>query len=551
MFSVTLQSEGKEPKKFNFDKDEITIGRLSSSDITLNATNVSKQHSRIVFREQRYFIIDRKSTNGTFVNGNRVTVPISLKDGDKIYVGDFILVFEKTEGAAEAVAPADTAEKEVPVPPPLPPVENAAEPTPGESVDTDVPQLEEHDHEVENVEMDIYAEIKLELYIRAMDFDEFAEPEEFIRYRFDDEEFSESLYNKLEIILDEMELEEITDDLKESILTDTVQELVGYGPLEEMLFDDEIDEIFINGPEIIITRKGPIKEVSTGFFCCEESLFNIMVRILQPFNVLLEEDSALIDAVLPELRITGVMHPFTTGGTVLRLIKTPLKHLALDNLVESNVLTQEMADYIALALDDDKTIAVVSADEYDRSDLLEAFGSAIPLSNRIASYNTGTSVILPHPDMISLETAIGDVIESGALADADDLFTHLNKMAVDRLLVSNIDDTTALPLMMVLNNGLHSSIFSISGRNCKDAKSRLARMLRLAGHMDKDLADELINANIDIMVCIERYKSGEARLSCILEYNRDLDETIKRFTFKVESDTEEELVGEFVQDDSL
>jgi len=559
MFSITLQSEVTDPKTFNFDKDEITIGRLSSSDIPLNASNISKQHSRIVFREQRYFIIDRKSTNGTFVNGNRVTVPISLKNGDSIYVGDFILKFEKLEKDAVVTPPAaeestEVAEKDAPTPPPLPPVtaktteQAVVEPT--EPVESEE-EISEEDYEDKYLEMELFAELRLELYIRAMDFDEFAEPEEFIQYRFDDEEFSESLYKKLETILDEMELVDITDEQKETLLTDVVQELIGYGPLEELLFDDDIDEIFVNGPEILIVRKGPVKEVVSEYFCCEESLFNILVRILQPFNVVLEEDSTIINAVLPELTITGVMHPYSSNGSVLRLLKAPVNHLSLDDLVGNEVLTQEMADYLYLALENNNTICLTASDEYDRTDFLEALGAAVPLSNRIALYNAGTSVLLPHPDLVNLETAVGDVLEAESMVDPEDIIHHANKLAVDRLLLSNLDETTAVPLLMSLNSGMPGAIFTMFGISAKDALSRLSRMLRFGRNFDKDFTEELINSNIDIVLNVRRYKNGSAKLANVMQYNEDLSAFVNMFTFKVESETEEELLGEFKSDDSV
>jgi pilus assembly protein CpaF len=97
MFRLSLQTEGQEPKKFTFDQDEVTIGREPTSDIHLGTSNVSKRHARIVRREGRYFIVDRKSTNGSFVNGARVSTPQVLKSGDRIFIGDYVMIFDLDE----------------------------------------------------------------------------------------------------------------------------------------------------------------------------------------------------------------------------------------------------------------------------------------------------------------------------------------------------------------------------------------------------------------------------------------------------------------------
>jgi pilus assembly protein CpaF len=82
-----------------FDKPEVTIGRVQGNDIILPKGNVSKRHSRIVLKDGRFIIVDLKSTNGTYVNGRKITSPLVIKGGDKIYIGDFILGIEEGAGA--------------------------------------------------------------------------------------------------------------------------------------------------------------------------------------------------------------------------------------------------------------------------------------------------------------------------------------------------------------------------------------------------------------------------------------------------------------------
>ncbi|MDQ3299521.1 MAG: FHA domain-containing protein, partial [Myxococcota bacterium] len=91
MFTIIIQEKGGEQRRMVFNKPEVTIGRVQGNDIVLPKGNVSKRHARIVLKDGKFIIVDLKSTNGTYVNGRKITSPLVVKDSDKIYVGDFII----------------------------------------------------------------------------------------------------------------------------------------------------------------------------------------------------------------------------------------------------------------------------------------------------------------------------------------------------------------------------------------------------------------------------------------------------------------------------
>src|SRR5688572_21208019 len=94
MFVITVAEKTGGSEQLEFDKNEVTIGRLSGNDIVLAKGNVSKYHSRIVLKDGKFIIVDMKSTNGTFVNGKKIAAPQVLKFTDKIYIGDYIINVE-------------------------------------------------------------------------------------------------------------------------------------------------------------------------------------------------------------------------------------------------------------------------------------------------------------------------------------------------------------------------------------------------------------------------------------------------------------------------
>ncbi|MEZ4406713.1 MAG: ATPase, T2SS/T4P/T4SS family [Polyangiales bacterium] len=98
MLTLIVTEKGGTPKRMEFEKDEVTVGRVPGNDIVLPKGNVSKRHSRVVLQDGRFFVVDLKSTNGTYLNGRRITTPSVIRPGDKIYIGDFIVSVEM-EGA--------------------------------------------------------------------------------------------------------------------------------------------------------------------------------------------------------------------------------------------------------------------------------------------------------------------------------------------------------------------------------------------------------------------------------------------------------------------
>jgi pilus assembly protein CpaF len=104
VFSIVITEKGGAQRQLDIESPEISIGRLEDNDICLPKSNVSKHHARLVFKDERYVLLDQKSTNGTYVNGRRISAPMVVRKGDKIYIGDFILTLAAPGGTFEGVS---------------------------------------------------------------------------------------------------------------------------------------------------------------------------------------------------------------------------------------------------------------------------------------------------------------------------------------------------------------------------------------------------------------------------------------------------------------
>jgi type IV secretory pathway ATPase VirB11/archaellum biosynthesis ATPase len=117
MFTVVITEKGGKKQRLEFDEESVVIGRVTGNHVVLPRGNVSQQHCKIEHKGAEFKISDLGSTNGTYVNGRKISSPVSIAAGDKIYVGEFILGIEYDPVSQVAKIPAPPA---VHVPPPKP-----------------------------------------------------------------------------------------------------------------------------------------------------------------------------------------------------------------------------------------------------------------------------------------------------------------------------------------------------------------------------------------------------------------------------------------------
>ena len=102
MISIVISEKGGAERHEHHELSEVTIGRVKGNDILLPKGNVSKRHARLIVRDGRYIVTDLKSTNGTYVNHRRITHATLVREGDRIYIGDFVLRIEGDAGMKES-----------------------------------------------------------------------------------------------------------------------------------------------------------------------------------------------------------------------------------------------------------------------------------------------------------------------------------------------------------------------------------------------------------------------------------------------------------------
>ena len=126
-YQLIMRSGPTPGAAYTLEGDQITIGRDSTNGITINDAEISRRHARLTFQGGKYILEDLGSTNGTFVNGQRLAGPRVLKPGEVVSFGEqIVLVFEATnfDAGATVVSPraaaVPSASRPVMPPPPAP-----------------------------------------------------------------------------------------------------------------------------------------------------------------------------------------------------------------------------------------------------------------------------------------------------------------------------------------------------------------------------------------------------------------------------------------------
>jgi pSer/pThr/pTyr-binding forkhead associated (FHA) protein len=119
-FQFVMRSGPTPGVTFPLEGDQLTIGRDASNGVAINDAEVSRKHSRLSFQGGKYVVEDLGSTNGTFVNGQRLSGPVVLKPGDVVSLGEqIVLMYDamNSDPGATMAAPRRAARVE---PPPAP-----------------------------------------------------------------------------------------------------------------------------------------------------------------------------------------------------------------------------------------------------------------------------------------------------------------------------------------------------------------------------------------------------------------------------------------------
>jgi pilus assembly protein CpaF len=553
MLNVVLSEKGGSSKRLEFDKGEITIGRIQGNDIVLAKGNVSKHHTRIVLKDGKVIIVDLKSTNGTYVNGKKIAAPQVIKPTDKVYIGDYILnvdgngaggrvsdeeeepppeeeAAEEAEEEAEAASGQDDEGEPPPEeeeePPPRVPARSAparapaparaSAPVKSEPEGRRPMQKMSHAPKVDPAVARI-AKLQKEIHDRLIDY---LDLRRLDMDKLGDEELWKKTERAIGEILDQMDADgEIPGDVdREQLMTDVLNEALGLGPLEAFLADDDISEIMVNhANQIYIEKKGKLT-LSEKVFSSNQAVMGVIERIVAPIGRRIDESSPLVDARLKDgSRVNAIIPPLSLKGPCITIRKFKREKLQIEDLIKYKTVTPQMAEFLEMCVKARKNIVISGGTGSGKTTTLNIVSSFIPDDERIVTVEDAAELQMHQDHWIQLESRPPNLEGKGQITIRD-LVKNCLRMRPDRIVVGECRSGETLDMLQAMNTGHDGSLTTLHANTPRDAISRMETMVLMAG-MDlpiKAIREQIASA-VNIIVQQTRFSDGSRKICYITE----------------------------------
>ena len=529
-FAVVIHEKGGQPRRQEFDKNEVTIGRVQGNDIVLPKQNVSKKHSRIVVKDGKFIIVDLKSTNGTYVNGRKIASPMVIKETDKIYIGDFILSTEGTgastgvpepasaEPAAEPELPKVEPPRKAPAPPapaklvPSPPKPvaapskasppsgaatavsygspPAAAPSPKRDSDT-VPPVA-RSRPAAPVESD-KPQGPLDALIQYADNEGIVLPDTWTL----ESQIDEEVINRLTKQAESLE----TTGVSAPVL---VAELTGVGAIQPMLGDNAVTVIYVDGPNQITVESGETTQrIDDGF--SSAAAVSIAARRLIVGAGGVWNDGDASSAQGNGLSVSFVIHGSTPHLTVER---TSDDVTPIETLVTDNVLTDPMAEFLLTALALNRRI-VLSANKPQAARVLcEALVEASWQNDRVVLIDAAHQL-----------TGLSDFPRLDQTNNMETLCRHASMLRATHVVATGLNGTQLPPVLSVIGSISGGAVLTTRGHSANGSFENLSGGLALSLSGQSQAAREHLQSTIDVVVQISVDGKGDTKVVEIIDTN--------------------------------
>jgi pilus assembly protein CpaF len=545
VFAVIISEKGGAERRESFDRPEITVGRTQGNDLMLPKGNVSKRHAKLALKDSHCIVTDLNSTNGTYVNRRRIAQPTDVRDGDRIYIGDFILRVEvdpsatsdhatppdqvpipsaparATVSSAERGVPDDTGYsipavprpprlpsgtrepgQSLPARPPRPQLPRPALPTPSDSR-AGAPRRAE----ASQPEIDVVA------YIGALgalvervagSLGPLAEQS--------DADLSTRVTASIGPALGALRAEgKLPAGLPvQRLVADAERELVEVGPLGTLWSDDSVAAVVALSFDRVMALRGDELTPIEPAFSSESSLQRAVRRLCARSGVPLREGERVVDRTLEGgIALTVALQPVAARGSVVVVRRAQQGRRTLKDLVRFRGASPEMAGFLEQCVAARANMLVVGPRDAGTSEVVGALAEASTSGHQVVVQR---SMALP---VAAGATLLGPVSADAADARLVDLAARLPD---PRLVVELATPHLTLGLTESLGAGVQGIIAVAYGATVERTLDRLsADLVSLRPGLPGGAAREWLAASLDIAVEVARGVDGVLRLRRIVE----------------------------------
>ena len=320
-----------------------------------------------------------------------------------------------------------------------------------------------------------------------------------------------------------------------ALAADLSDDMVGLGPLETLLEDDDVTDVLANGPfDIYVERHGKLEKTAARFRD-PQHLVNIAQRIATAIGRRVDEASPMVDARLADgSRVNIVLPPLVLNGGTISIRKFPKRSLTLDMMVQQENLSLEIARLLQIAARSRLNILISGGTGSGKTTLLNAISQQIDRDERVITVEDAVELRLQQPHIVQMETRPSNIEGIGQVPQRE-LVRNALRMRPDRIIVGEVRGVEAFDMLQAMNTGHDGSMSTVHANSPRDALYRVENMVMMA---NLNLPLKAIRMNVasalDLVVHIERMRDGIRRVQSIVEIvglEGDIITTRELFTF--------------------
>ncbi|MEN0024322.1 MAG: ATPase, T2SS/T4P/T4SS family [Microbacterium sp.] len=312
----------------------------------------------------------------------------------------------------------------------------------------------------------------------------------------------------------------LVDD-ETACLRDVLASLGGFGALQPLLDDPEIEEIWLNGPDSIhIARHGVAERIDlrlTG-----EGLRDLIERMLHSTGRRVDISQPFVDASLPDgSRLHVAIADVVRGGTAVNIRKFLPRYRSLEALVEQGALPAQLARRLADSMREGRSIVVSGATHAGKTTVLGALLASCVTGQRVVTVEETFELALQGPDVVALQGRQASLEGSGEIT-LRRLAKEALRMRPDRLVIGEVRDAEALDLVLALNTGVPGAA-TVHANSAAEALEKLTLLPLLAGrNIDRSFVAPALARAVDLVVHCARDADGARRIEEVIEPTGDV-----------------------------
>jgi pilus assembly protein CpaF len=297
-----------------------------------------------------------------------------------------------------------------------------------------------------------------------------------------------------------------------------IAEILGYGPIQELINNDNVSEIMVNGPSQVWVEQSGRLSLTDINFQDDDHVMRIINRIVAPLGRHVDEASPMVDARLPDgSRVNVIIPPLSLIGPTISIRKFSRVPLTVTELVKFGSITQKAVTFLEAAVKAGLNIIVAGGTSTGKTTFLNALSSFIPNEDRIITIEDAAELQLQQIHVIPLESRPANIEGAGQITIRD-LVINALRMRPDRIVVGECRGKEALDMLQAMNTGHDGSMTTIHSNSPRDTLSRIETMVLMAGtDLPSRAIREQIASAFDLIVYMDRLDDGSRKITSITE----------------------------------